>query len=98
MVIGSAPIPIGLLQRGGAELRLEQRDGVKIKIELLRHENGCQKVLHAIEHESHNLQAVAAAVQGVVNSPELEVDSYRISTDHGDEIVGYCERAAKGKG
>jgi hypothetical protein len=75
-------------------LRLEQRDGVKIKIELLRHENGSLKVLHAIEHESHNLQAVAAAVQGVVNSPDLEIDSYRILTDQGDEIVGWPQRAA----
>jgi hypothetical protein len=64
------------------------RDGVKIKIQLMRHENGEQKVLHAIEHDSHNLQAVAAAVQGVVDSPELEADSYRITTDNGDEIIG----------
>jgi hypothetical protein len=69
---------------------------VKIKVELLRHENGAQKVLHAIEHESHNLHAVAAAVQGVVNSPELEIDSYRISTDRSDKIVGWPERAAAG--
>lgn len=69
------------------------RDGVKIKIELMRHENGEQKVLHAIEHESHNLQAVTAAVQGVVDSSELEVDSYRITTDNGDEIVGWSAPA-----
>jgi hypothetical protein len=65
------------------------RDGVKIKIELMRHENGEPRVLHAIQHESHNLQAVAAAVQGVVDSSELDVDSYRITTDNGDEIVGW---------
>jgi hypothetical protein len=70
-------------------LRLEQRDGVKIKIELLRSE----KVVSAIEHESHNLQAVAAAVQGVVNSSELQIDSYRISTDRGDEIIGWPDRS-----
>jgi hypothetical protein len=65
---------------------------VKIKIELLRSENGSQKVVGAIEHESHNLQAVTAAVQGVVNSSELEIDSYRISTDRGDEIVGWPDK------
>jgi hypothetical protein len=70
------------------------RDGVKIRIELLRHENGEEKVLHAIEHESHNLQAVAAAVQGVVDSPELEVDSYRITSDNGDEIFGWTAPSA----
>jgi hypothetical protein len=70
------------------------QDGVKIRIELLRHENGEEKVLHAIEHESHNLQAVAAAVQGVVDSPELEVDSYRITSDNGDEIFGWTAPSA----
>ena len=80
----------------GAVLRLEQRDGVKIKIELLRSENGSQKVVGAIEHESHNLQAVAAAVQGVVNASELEIDSYRISTDRGDEIIGWPDRGDAG--
>jgi hypothetical protein len=77
-----------------AALRLEQRDGVKIKIKLLRRENGSQKVVGAIEHESHNLQAVAAAVQGVVHSSELEIDSYRISTDRGDEIVGWPDKGS----
>ena len=46
----------------------------------------------AIELESHNLQAGAAAIQGVVNSSELEIDSYRISTDRGDEIVGWPDK------
>jgi hypothetical protein len=68
-------------------------DGVKIKIELMRHEDGELKVLHAIEHESHNLQAVAAAVQTVVDSPNLNADSYRITTDSGDELYGWSDRS-----
>lgn len=70
---------------------------MKVTVEILRWEDGKKpKVLGAIRHESHSLEAVAAAAQGVIDSGELpgKVDGYRIVTERGSEFFGWADRAA----
>jgi hypothetical protein len=64
---------------------------MKVRIEILRFEQGEQKVIGAITHEARAIEAVAAAAQGMVNSGQLpeRVDGYRIVTDSGTEFYGW---------
>jgi hypothetical protein len=68
---------------------------MKVRIEILRSEQGAQKVVGAISHETHAIESVAAAAQGVVDSGELPepVDGYRIVTESGAEYYGWSERS-----
>jgi hypothetical protein len=64
---------------------------MKVRIEILRLEQGEQKVIGAITHEARALEAVAAAAQGMVDSDQLpeRVDGYRIVTESGIEFYGW---------
>jgi hypothetical protein len=64
---------------------------MKVRIEILRFEQGEQKVIGAITHEARAIEAVAAAAQGMVDSGQLaeRVDGYRIVTDSGTEFYGW---------
>jgi hypothetical protein len=68
---------------------------MKVTIEILRFEHGEQKVIGAITHETHAIEPVAAAAQGVIDSGELPepVDGYRIVTETGAEYYGWPERS-----
>ena len=68
---------------------------MKMRIEILRIENGEQKVIGAISHEARAIEPVAAAAQGVVDSGGLPepVDGYRIVTESGAEYYGWSERS-----
>jgi hypothetical protein len=68
---------------------------MRVRIEMLRFEHGEQRVVGAISHETHALESVAAAAQGVVDSGELPqpVDGYRIVTESGAEYYGWPERS-----
>jgi hypothetical protein len=70
---------------------------MKVRVELLRWDHGPEpQVLGAIQHESHSLEAVASAAQGVIDSGELpgKVDGYRIVTEGGAEFFGWADPAA----
>ena len=70
---------------------------MKVRIEILRWDHGAEpKVLGAIHHESHSLEAVASAAQGVIDSGELpgKVDGFRIVTENGSEFFGWADPAA----
>jgi hypothetical protein len=68
---------------------------MKMRIEILRIENGEQKVVGAISHEARAIEPVAAAAQGVIDSGDLpgSVDGYRIVTETGAEYYGWPERS-----
>jgi hypothetical protein len=68
---------------------------MKVRIEILRFEHGEQKVVGAISHETHAIESVAAAAQGVIDSDQLpeSVDGYRIVTESGAEYYGWSERS-----
>jgi hypothetical protein len=67
---------------------------MKVTIELLRFEHGEQRVVGAITHETHAIESVAAAAQGVIDCDELSkpVDGYRIVTEGGAEYYGWPGR------
>ena len=70
---------------------------MKVRIEILRwNDRGEPKVLGAIQHESHSLEAVASAAQGVIESGKLpcKVDGFRIVTENGSEFFGWTDPAA----
>ena len=70
---------------------------MKVRIEILRwNHRGEPIVLGAIQHESHSLDAVASAAQGVIDSGELpgKVDGFRIVTENGSEFFGWRDLAA----
>jgi len=64
---------------------------MKVRIEILRFEQGEQKVIGAITHDARAIGAVAAAAQGIVDSGQLpeRVDGYRIITESGQEFYGW---------
>jgi hypothetical protein len=70
---------------------------MRISVELLRWQDGEHpRVLHRFSHESHSLETVAAALQSVMNSndlnyPEIPLrpDGYRIITEGGTELYGW---------
>jgi hypothetical protein len=63
---------------------------MKVRVELLRWEGREQpRVLHSMTHESHSLDVVTAAAQGVVDEPEIGADAYRIVTETGVELYGW---------
>jgi hypothetical protein len=64
---------------------------MKVRIEILRFEQGVQKVIGAITHNAHALERVAAAAQSVIDSGQLpeRVDGYRIVTESGTELYGW---------
>ena len=67
---------------------------MKVRVEILRFEDGtAPKVVGAIQHESHSLQAVASAAQRVIDSRQLpgKVDGYRIVTESGAEFFGWAD-------
>ena len=68
---------------------------MKVTIEILRFEHGKQKVVGAITHDTHAIEPVAAAAQGVIDSGELPepVDGYRITTEEGFELYGWPDPA-----
>jgi hypothetical protein len=68
---------------------------MKVTIEILRFEHGEQRVIGTITHETHAIEPVAAAAQGVIDSGELPepVDGYRIVTETGAEYYGWPERS-----
>jgi hypothetical protein len=67
---------------------------MKMRIEILRFEQGEQKVIGTITHDAHAIEPVAAAAQGVIASGELPgaVDGYRIVTESGAEFYGWPGR------
>jgi hypothetical protein len=68
---------------------------MRVRVEILRWEgDGPPKVVHAIAHESHSLQAVKASVERVIESAELPEapDGYRIVTEGGTELYGWAGR------
>ena len=68
---------------------------MKVTVEILRWDGGEQpRVLHALTHETHSLEAVAAAAQGVIDSGEWpdQVDGYRLTTESGLEVFGWPDR------
>ena len=67
---------------------------MRVRVEILRYQKGEElKVLGAIQHESHSLEAVASAAQGVIDSGELpeRADGYRIITESGTEFYGWAD-------
>jgi hypothetical protein len=44
---------------------------MKVTVEILHFEHGEQKVVGAITHDTHAIEQVAAAAQGVIDSSEL---------------------------
>ena len=68
---------------------------MKMRIEILRFEQGEQKVIGAITHDARAIEPVAAAAQGVIDSGELpgSVDGYRVVTETGGEFYGWLGRS-----
>jgi hypothetical protein len=69
---------------------------MKVTVEILRWEGGGHpKVLHTLTHESHSVELVAAAAQGVIDSGELpeRVDGYRLTTENGLELYGWPDQS-----
>lgn len=67
---------------------------MKVMVEILRWDDGVQpKELHVPSHDSHSLEIVRATVQGVIDSPDLSANGYRITTDAGDELYGSAQRS-----
>ena len=67
---------------------------MKVTVEILRWDGSEQPtVLHVLNHECHSLEAVRASVQGVIDSPEVTGNGYRIITDQGDELFGSTQRS-----
>ena len=70
---------------------------MKVRIEILRwNARGEPQVLGAIQHESHSLEVIVTAAQGVIDSGELpgKVDGFRIVTENGSEFFGWADSAA----
>jgi hypothetical protein len=85
------------LEGNGTYWRFDAVNPMKVTIEILRWGDGqAPKVLGSIQHESHSLEAVASAAQGVIDSGELpgKVDGYRIVTENGTEFFGWADPAA----
>jgi hypothetical protein len=62
---------------------------MKVTVEILTFARGEEpKVVHAICHETHSLEAVEATARGVVESPDLPGQGYRIMTEDGQELFG----------
>ena len=63
-------------------------------MEILRFEQGEQKVIGTFAHDAHALEPVAAAAQGVIDSGVLpgSVDGYSIVTETGAEFYGWPSR------
>jgi hypothetical protein len=71
---------------------------MKVTVEILRWDGGENPtVLHTFCHDSHSLETVTAAAQGVIDSPDLpeKVDGYRITTDTGVQFYGWPERSIR---
>ena len=71
---------------------------MKVSVELLQWQDGGEpRVLHRMSHESHSLETVAAALQNVLNSPEIPLrpDGYRIITEGGTELYGWPDVSGK---
>ena len=69
---------------------------MKVRVEILRWEGDTEpRVLGTILHETHSLEAVASAAQGVIESGELpgRADGYRIVTERGSEFYGWADSA-----
>jgi hypothetical protein len=66
---------------------------MKVTVEILRWNGEPQpRLLHVLNHESHSLETVRAAVQAVIDDPDVPANGYRITTDHGDELFGSAQR------
>jgi hypothetical protein len=66
---------------------------MRVMVEILHWDGGEQpKVLHALCHESHSLETVRATAQGLIDSPDVPANGYRITTDEGLELFGLPSR------
>ena len=65
---------------------------MKVRVDILRWENSGEqpKVLHSLAHETHSIEAVDAAAQGVVAS-DGPANGYRIVTESGIELYGWAD-------
>jgi hypothetical protein len=50
-------------------------------------------LLHVLRHDCHSLEAVKAAVQAVIDAPDVNANGYHIITDEGDEFFGSAQRS-----
>jgi hypothetical protein len=67
---------------------------MKVIIEILRWNGAPQpKLLHRLVHDSHSLETVRAAVQAVIDDPNVPANGYRITTEDGDELFGSAQRS-----
>jgi hypothetical protein len=65
---------------------------MKVTIDIFHWQQGeLPRVLHSMTHDCHSLDAVATAVQAVIEAPELPVKphGYRITTEQGVEFYGW---------
>jgi hypothetical protein len=69
---------------------------MKVRVEILRWEDegADPRVIHALSHESHSLDAVKATIEGVIESVDLAetAHGYRIITESGTELYGWSAR------
>ena len=69
---------------------------MKVTVEILRWDSGGgrPKVLHSLTHDTHSLELIAAAVQGVIDTEGMRqrADGYRLTTDNGLELYGWPDR------
>jgi hypothetical protein len=67
---------------------------VRVRVEILRWDGGEQPtLLHVLRHDCHSLEAVKAAVQAVIDAPDVNANGYHIITDEGDEFFGSAQRS-----
>jgi hypothetical protein len=65
-----------------------------VKVEILRWDGGEQPtLLHVLSHDCHSLETVRAAVQAVIDAPDVLANGYRIVTENGDELFGSAQRS-----
>lgn len=66
---------------------------MKVRVDILRWETSGEqpKVLHSLAHETHSIEAVDAAAQGVVASGDGPANGYRIVTESGVELYGWAD-------
>jgi hypothetical protein len=65
-----------------------------VKVEILRWDGGEQPtLLHVLSHDCHSLETVRAAVQAVIDAPDVLANGYHIITENGDELFGSAQRS-----
>jgi hypothetical protein len=67
---------------------------VRVKVEILRSDGGEQPtLLPVLSPDCHSLESVRAAVQAVINAPDVNANGYYIITDEGDEFFDSAQRS-----